>query len=177
MLRPAPTTVTLLLLCACQASSFHTEYRGEATLQGSTTPAPITAFPPVGSFTNIDFSQNPDFRAQRISKDQVSSVKVDGVRVQILSPGSQDFSFLGSLQFFAIAGDQEVEVARKFSIDQIRLSVLNPMLVLDTTRVELKPYITAPFMSFVGRASGMRPPNDTRLQIVVSMLIEAKPLQ
>jgi hypothetical protein len=149
------------------------EIAGEATIPGSSIPdSSLSAFPTIGSFTNVDLNQSLDFKAQKITKNQVSSAKVDGVWIQILNPENQDFSFLISLHFFAKAGDQEAEVARKLAISQLALRTPNPVLNLDSTRVELKSYVAAPMMSIIGRAEGTLPPADTRLKVVVSLLVE-----
>jgi len=132
----------------------------------------LDVFPAVSSFTNIDFNQNEDFRNQGVSKDHVHSVQVDSVKLQITSPNNQGFDFLDTLQFFAKTGNQQVEVAHKSSIRQLGLAPPNPVLSMDVTHAELKPYVTAPSMSIVVSGHGDYPQSDTTLGITVGLQVE-----
>jgi hypothetical protein len=172
--------VTLLLAAAlpalvgCEANVFPVEVKGETTIQGSALPDLLTAFPAVGSFSNIDFNQSQEFQNQGITKEQVKSVRTEYVRLRILSPDTQDFSFLQSIQFFARAGDTERLVAEKHDIDRLALPAPNPVLMLDVTSVELQPFVTAPSMSIVVRGSGSQPPQDTKIQAEVGLKVEIR---
>jgi len=171
-----------LLLCATAAvlpgchchPAFHSEVNGKTLIQKSPTPIAgvLDWFPTINDFTNIDFNQNQDFKNQGVSKDRVNSVKADSVRLQIVSPNNQDFSFLDSIQFSARAGDQEVKIAEKSSIGKLNLPPPNPTLVLDVTGAELKPYVTAPSMNIVISGKGKAPQNDTQIAITVGLQVE-----
>lgn len=161
-----------IFVAACQPNVFPVEVKGETTVQGDPSPisAVLSAFPNVGSFTNIDFDQSQEFQNQGVTKDQVESVHMSHVRLKIISPETQDYAFLDSLQFFARAGDEEVLVAEKHGIDKLGLKAPNPVLELDVKKdVDLQPYITAPSMSIIVRGNGRVPPQDTRLEATVGV--------
>ena len=166
-------TAAVLPGCHCHPA-FHSEVTGQTSIPKSPTliPGVLDWFPTISTFSNIDFSQNQDFKNQGVSKDQVNSVKADSVRLQIVSPNNQDFSFLDNIQFFAKAADQEVKIAEKSSIGQLSLPPPNPILVLDVTGAELKPYVTAPSMNIVISGRGKAPQNDTQIAITVGVQVE-----
>lgn len=168
--------VLLLSAAACQPNVFHTEVKGETVVEGDPSPFSnvLGAFPGVGSFTNLDFNQNQEFKNQGVTKDQVSSVQVDKVTLKIVSPNDQDFSFLEELEFFAKAGDQEVKVAGKGNIDGLGLLAPNPILELDVTGAELVDFVTAPSMSIIVRGNGRVPPQDVKLEATVGLRVEVK---
>lgn len=165
------------LAAGCGANVFPVEVEGETTVPGDPSPISqiLTAFPNVGSFSNIDFDQTQEFQNQGVSKDQVNSVRMDHVRIEIVSPETQDFSFLEKLEFYARAGDQEVLVADKVGIDKLGLKAPHPVLDMDVKRdVELQPFVTAPSMSIIVRGRGRVPPQDTRLRANVGVNVEIK---
>ena len=163
--------VALPALSGCEPNVFFMEVKGDATVPGSSLPDLLTAFPAVGSFSNIDFNQSQEFQNQGITKDQVRSVRTEYVRLRIVSPDDQDFSFLQSIEFFARAGDTEVRVAEKHNIDTLGLSAPNPVLNLDVTGVELQPFVTAPSMSIIIRGNGRQPPQNTKIQAEVGLKV------
>lgn len=176
-LRPLLTALAAAFpaLIGCQPNVFSMEVKGETTVQGAPSSGllPI-AFPAIGSFTNLDFDDSQEFQNQGITKEQVKSVKTEYVRLRILSPDTQDFSFLESIQFSARAGDNESLVAEKNDIGALNLPAPNPVLSLDVTGVELQPFVTAPSMSIVVRGSGRPPPQDTRIQAEVGLKVEIR---
>jgi hypothetical protein len=159
--------------CHCHPA-FHSEVNGQTSIPRSPTPIAgvLDWFPAISNFTNIDFNQNQDFKNQGVSKDRVNSVKADSVRLKIVSPNNQDFSFLDTIQFSAKAGDQEVKIAEKSSIGTLNLPPPSPTLVLDVTGAELKPYVTAPSMNIVINGRGKSPQNDTQIAITVGVQVE-----
>lgn len=178
-MRALPSSIAalfLLVFTACQPNVFHTEVKGETVVEGD--PSPLSnvlgAFPGIGSFTNLDFNQNQEFRNQGVTKDQVSSVMVDSVTLKIVSPADQDFSFLEELEFFAKAGDQEVKIAGKGNIDGLGLLAPNPTLELDVTGAELVDFVTAPSMNIIVRGNGRVPPKDVKLEAAVGLRVEVK---
>src|SRR5919199_3064484 len=118
-LLPLLLAVALPALSGCEPNVFSVTVRGDTTVQGSALPDVLTAFPAVGSFSNIDFNQSQEFQNQGVTKDQVKSVRAEYVQLKILSPDSQDFSFLQSIQFYARAGSTEEKVAEKNNIDTL----------------------------------------------------------
>ena len=174
-LRTVVLVPALMALSACGANVFPVEVSGETTIAGDPSPfsALLGAFN-IGSFANIDFNQTQEFQNQGVTKDQVESVKTDYIRLKIISPETQDFSFLENLQFYARAGDQEVLVASKSGIDKLGLKAPNPVLELDVTDAELQPFVTAPSMSIIVRGKGRMPPQDTRLEANVGLNVTVK---
>ncbi len=174
-LRTVVLAPALLALTACGANVFPVEVSGETTIAGDPSPLGnlLGAFN-IGSFASIDFDQSQEFQNQGVTKDQVESVKTSFVRLKIISPETQDFSFLENLEFWAKVGDQEVLVAEKQGIDRLGLKAPNPVLELDVTDAELQPYVTAPAMSIVVRGKGRMPPQDTRLEATVGLDVTVK---
>lgn len=177
MLRLLSALSAAVLLAACQPNVFPVEVKGETTVEGDPSPVPgvLNAFPNIGSFSNIDFNQAQEFQNQGVTKEQVKSVKPAFVRLKILSPDTQDFSFLESLQFYARANDEEVLIAEKLGIDKLGLKAPNPVLEMDVQQnAELQPYITAPSTSIIVRGRGRLPPQDTRLEATVGLNVEIR---
>lgn len=166
----------LFSLMACAPPSFVAEVKGETTVPGDPTGISVLldAFPAIGSFTNLDFDQNQDFQNQGVTKEQVSSVKLRSLRLQVLAPADQDFSFLDTLEFYAKTGDREVLVAQKKNIASLGLKAPNPVLSMDLEDVELQPFITAPSMSISVRGRGRKPSKDVRLQADVQLDVEVR---
>jgi hypothetical protein len=165
--------VFALLLAACSAPTFTAEVKGEATVPGSTLGGLLDVFPAIGSFASLDFNENQDFKNQGVTKDQVRSATLKHVRLQILAPAEQDFSFLDRLEFYARAGNQqEVLVAERQDIASLGLKAPNPVLEMSLKGVELQPYITAPSMSLTVRGRGRQPSREVRLQASVAVEVQ-----
>jgi len=162
------------LLFACQPTRFNTTLKGETTVRGDALGTLFSVLPPIGSFANLDFETNQDFKNEGVHKAQVTSVKATEVKLRILSPSTQDFRFLDTLAFYARAGDTEVLVADKSNISGLELAAPNPSLVLDVKGMELQPFIASPSMSIVARGKGRAPPQDTRLEATASFQVEFK---
>lgn len=166
----------LLWLAACSSPGFTAEVKGETTVAGDPTgiSTVLDAFPAIGSFSSLDFDQNQDFKNQGVTKEQVSSARLQSLSLKVLSPADQDFSFLDTLEFYAKAGDQEVLVASKRNIASLGLKAPNPVLELDVTGVELQPFITAPSMSISVRGKGRKPSKEVRLQVDVKLDVQVR---
>lgn len=166
----------LLSLVACAPPSFVAEVQGETTVPAA--PSGIftllEAFPAIGGFSSLDFDQNQDFQNQGVTKEQVSSAKLQSLQLKVLSPADQDFSFLDTVEFYAKAGDREVRVASKHNISSLGLKAPNPVLNLDLDEVELQPFITAPSMSISVRGRGRMPQKEVRLQADVKLEVRAR---
>ncbi len=155
-----------LVLSACGPIGFNAELKGEGTVAGAGgLGGVLTMFPQLNSLTNIDFEQNQDFKNNNASRSQVSSVLLQTMTLKIVSPNTQDFSFLDSVQFVARSGENEVVFAQKASVASAKLTAPNPTLLLDTTNVDLAQYIRASTMSIVMRGTGRQPMQDTRIEV------------
>lgn len=166
--------LSVLLLVGCQPNVFYVEKKGQTTVSGDPLNGLLSTFPTIGSFTDMDFNQDQTFQSEGVLKNQVSSVLLDKVQLQIVSPGDQDFSFLQSLQLAVRAGDTEQEVAHKDGIDQLNLPPPNPVLKMDLDGTELRPFVTAPSMSLIVRGKGHAPPQDTTLEATVRLRVAVK---
>ncbi|MFZ5469218.1 MAG: hypothetical protein ACOZIN_07220 [Myxococcota bacterium] len=175
---PTPSTLRFaavgLLLAGCQPSIyFETESKGATTVQGSVLGGLLAVFPQAAALTNIDVTQSQDFQNQGVRKEDVKSVMVKRLVLQVTSPSDADFQWLSSIRFFAETDGQKDLIAFKEGIDQLGLVAPNPRLELELADVELKPYVVAPSMSITTEASGRQPPKDTTIEATVRLGVDA----
>jgi hypothetical protein len=163
-----------LSLVACSPVTFDTELKGETVLPAGPagTITPLNAFPAIGSFAGLNFNENLDFKNQGVEKDEVSSVSAKSVELRMVAPDDADFSFLDTVEFFAMAGDQEKRFASKRDISRLALRPPNPVLKVDVESVELQPFVAAPTMSIIVRGKGRMPEQEIRLQASVVLRVE-----
>jgi hypothetical protein len=166
-----PLACLAALAFACQPTGFRTELKGEATVPGGAAGA-LNAFPVVTAFSGLDFDANPDFKNQGVAKSQVGAAKAEAVKVRVLSPADQDFSFLDSLQVVARSGDVETLFAEKNAIADLGLAAPNPTLSLDVKPVALRDHLAAPSTSFIVRAKGRVPSKDTRVEVTLTLRVD-----
>jgi hypothetical protein len=162
---------SVALLSGCGPVPFTTEMKGEAVVQGSPLGAFFNVFPQVGNFAGIDFDQNQDFKNNDATRAHVKSMKVTSLTIRVVSPPTQDFSFLQSLEFAVKSGDQEQQIASKTAIDTLNLPAPNPTLKLDVTEAELADFVHAPSMTIISRGTGHQPAQDTRLEATVKFVV------
>jgi hypothetical protein len=167
-----PLILTAALFCtACGPLPFTTQVKGEAVVQGSPLGQFFNVFPPLSGFSNLDFDQNQDFKNNDANRAAVKSMKVTSFEIRIVSPPTQDFSFLQTLEFAVKAGDKEQKIAGKTGIDTLGLMAPNPTLKLDVVEAELAEFIHAPMFSIITRGTGRSPPEDTRLEATVKFAV------
>lgn len=167
--------LAFVLCAACQPNTFKVKRSGQTTVPGGgVLGGLLNSFAPVGSFQNIDFNNDQYFKNQGVTKDQVSSVKVSGLTMKIVSPASQDFSFLDELSFYASTNNSEAEIAFKHNIAAMGLPAPNPSFDMDLTGAELQPYVTAPSMDITVRGSGRQPAQDTVLEADIELTVAVK---
>ncbi|MDP1825150.1 MAG: hypothetical protein Q8L48_17965 [Archangium sp.] len=159
------------LAFACGPLPFTTEMKGEAVIQGSPLGQFFNVFPPLSGFANLDFDQNQDFKNNDATRAMVKTMKVTSLTLRIVSPPSQDFSFLESLEFAVKSGDLEEKVASKTAIDRLGLAAPNPTLKLDVVNVDLAAFVHAPTMSIITRGTGHQPAQETRLEATVKFQV------
>lgn len=166
----------IALLSACGPLPFSTQVKGEAVIQGSALGQFFNVFPPLSGFANLDFDQNQDFKNNDATRALVRSMKVTSITLRVVSPPSQDFTFLESLEFAVKSGDLEQKVASKVGIDTLPgLAAPNPTLKLDVVDVELAEFVRAPMMAIIVRGTGHQPPQETRLEATVKFLVGVAP--
>lgn len=162
---------TAALACACGPIPFTTEMKGEAVIQGSPLGQFFNVFPPLSGFANFDFDSNQDFKNHDATRALVKTMKVTSLTLRIVSPPSQDFSFLESLEFAAKSGDLEEKIASKAGIDMLGLGAPNPTLKLDVVNVDLAAFVRAPTMSIITRGTGHQPAQETRVEATVKFQV------
>jgi hypothetical protein len=164
--------LALLALSGCQLNSFHSTLIGETTVPGDDSGSPLTSLPAFGSFSNLDFAQNADFQSNGVLPSEINSAKVTSVKLEILSPSTQDFRFLDRVQFFARTGDTSTLIAEKG--DLAAEAETGSTLSLDVTGVDLTPYLTNTLVTFEVQGSGTTPPQDTRLRATLDLEFRVK---
>lgn len=162
---------TALAVTACGPISFTTEMKGEAVIQGSTLGQFFNVFPQLSNFANIDFDENQDFKNNDTRRENIKSMKVTSLTLRIVSPSTQDYGFLQSLEFAVKSGDLEQQIASKQGIDMLGLAAPNPTLKLDVVDAELAPFVHAPTMTIITRGTGHQPAQETRLEATVKFLV------
>jgi hypothetical protein len=163
-------------LTACGPLVIHTQVTSQTTIEGDSSPlgALLDQFPGFAQFASMDFSTNQDLVNQGVTKENISSVTVTDVTLTIRSPQSQDFDFLDSLGFSAQAeGMTAKPVASRTGISALGLEAPNPTLALEVTGEELVDIVTAPEMSIQVDGSGRLPREDTQIDAVVRLRVEA----
>lgn len=165
----------LLTTAACGPLPFSTQTKGEAVIQGSPLGQFFNVFPPLSGFANLDFDQNQDFKNNDANRTLVKSMKVTSFTLRVVSPSTQDFSFMQSLEFAVKSGDREQKIASKDGIDMLGLAAPNPTLKLDVVDVELADFVHAPTFSIITRGTGHQPPEETRLEATVKFLVGVAP--
>lgn len=167
--------LALVSLTACGPVPFSTQIKGEAVIQGSPLGQFFNVFPALSGFANLDFDQNQDFKNNDATRTLVRSMKVTSFTMRIVSPPSQDFSFLETLEFAVKSGDLEQKIAGKVGIDQLGLAAPNPTLKLDVVDVELADFVRSPTMAIIARGTGHQPAQETRLEATVKFLVGLEP--
>jgi hypothetical protein len=151
---------------------FDTDLKGQATVQGSPLGQILNVFPQVGNFSNLDFNQNQDFKNNNADRMHVKSMKAKSFTIKIVSPNSQDFSFLDSLEFAVSAeGLSEAKVAGKTNIGSLGLAAPNPTLTLDVEDTDLSAYVRANAFTITSRGNGRQPAQDVTLEANVKFSV------
>ncbi len=163
--------VTALALVGCGPLTFTTQLKGEATIAGSPLGSTLNLFPQLGSFSNIDFDQNQDFKNNNAQRSHVKETKVTSFTLRIVSPTDQDFSFLETLEFAVKSGDTETVIARKEGIAALNLKAPNPTLVLDLPGEDMSQHVRAESFTIISRGNGRQPSADVRLEATVKFLV------
>ena len=157
----------LVLLSGCGPIPFEATVKGETTVTGSPLGQLLTLFPQVGGFTNIDFDSNQDFQNNDADRQHVKTMTLKDFRLRIISPASQDFSFLDTLRFSLRSGDTETLVASKRDIAGQPGVTPNATLSLDLEPVDVASYVRASQVTIVSAGSGRQPPQDTRIEATI----------
>ena len=159
----------LLAIMGCGGlDTFPIEVESQATIEGGTLLEQWVGDLGFGGFLNMDISSHESLANQGVRPEQIDSVRLTEMRLEILEPADQDFSFIESLEFFAEAPEVEM---RKVAFggpfeDGIRA------VSLERTDLDLAPYATAEQMNITTEVTGRRPANQTTLKAVVRLEVD-----
>jgi hypothetical protein len=156
----------------CGYPSFTATLQGEQLVSGSPDGGALTTFAPITQLSGFDLDQNPDFVSNHAKRSQMVSVKAQSAQLDLVSPNTQDFSFLDDLQLVATAADKDAVFADKSGIAGLDLKAPTPTLKLDAHDVELSAQLASPAASIVMRGHGRLPPGDTRMHVTIQVNVE-----
>lgn len=164
-------TAGALFLTACQANTFYVELQGETTVQGAPNGPPLTSFPTVSNFTGVDLDQSEEFRAEKVTRAEVRTLKLEAAELWVQSPPEQGLEFLDEAQLFVRSADHETLVSEEKEIASRSLG--SPArLEFSPIDAELRSHVAAPTLSLIIRAKGWQPTGDTRLSAKVRLRVE-----
>jgi hypothetical protein len=129
-----------------------------ATIPGASLLESLVGDVGFGGFANFDITQSQELKNQGVKREQIDSVKIQSLTLEITAPPSgQDFTFLESIAFFVDApGQPQKQVAHggPFTAGATSIS-----MTIDD--VELAPYATATSMTFTSKVTGKKPKTET----------------
>lgn len=175
MLRALRAGVPLVWLAGCGYPSFTTTLQGEQVISGAPDGGALTTFSPINQLSGIDLDKNPDFVANKATRAVMVSAKAQHAELQLVSPSTQDFSFLDDVSLVATAGDSESVFATRTGVATLNLPAPTPTLQLDVQDVELSPQLASPAVNVVMRGHGRNPPGDTRVHVSVDVVVQFNP--
>jgi len=165
----------VLAASGCGPLTFDATVSGGGTVQGSPLGSLLSVFPSFSGLTNIDFNNQQDFKNNDVTRDHVQSAKVTSLKLKVVSPANQDFSFIDSLSFVASAdGQPDAVVAEKTGIAQNPGTPPNAEITFDVKDVELAPYLQQPTVTLGLTGSGHQPAQDTQIEATVVIKVAAK---
>ena len=138
------------------------------TIQGG---SPLSILDELGfvEFGSIDVSNEQEFKNRGFDIDDVDSVKVDSLTLEIISPASgQDFEFIDSIAFYAVGENGRRELIAEGGPFQAGLRTVG----LDVTDVNLKDYAKAGSFSLGTEVDGNSPQNTTTIKATVALNVD-----
>ena len=159
-------------LAGCGYPSFTATLQGEQVITGSADGGTLSTFAPITSLSGFDLDMNPDFISNHATREQMVSVKAQSAQLDLVSPSTEDFSFLDDLQLVATSADHDAMFADKSGIVGLDLKPPTPTLKLDTHDVELSSQLASPAASIVMRGHGRYPPGDTRMHVTIELNVQ-----
>jgi hypothetical protein len=160
--RRALVVIPILLLATCSGlDNIDVEASGEAVIPQRTVLDELLGQVSFAGFGNFDISQTQEFQNQGYTKDQIDSVRIERLTLEIADPAGASFDFMDTVRFSVEAdGLPLVEIARLDSVpagsNELELQVAGD--------VELRPYVVAPSMRITNDATGERPPQETTVR-------------
>jgi hypothetical protein len=161
-------------LAGCGYPSFTATLQGEQVVTGAADGGTLSTFAPITQLSGFDLDMNDDFMMNHATRAEMVSVKASSAKLDLVSPSTQDFSFLDDLQLVATAADHDAVFADKSGIAGLNLKAPTPTLQLDTHDVELSSQLASPAASIVMRGHGRYPPGDTRIHVTIELNVQVK---
>jgi len=170
-MRPHYVTMLLPFFFACSNLTSITIEERETTLidAGSIIEQWVGDFG-FGAFLNMDISSNQELENQGVERDQIDAVYLKSVELRIIAPAEgADFDFIESLNFLIQATDLESKkVAWGDSFEEG-----SALINLNVSPDDLVAYAAAPSMDITTEARGRRPRQDTTIEAVLTLNVEA----
>ena len=111
-------------------------------------------------FENFNIEQSEEFQNGGYTKDQIDSVRVLSIRLEVLSPAGGNFDFLDSIAFYAEAeGLPRIQIAS--------LAVVpdgERVLEMDIDDAQLVEYVVSPSVTITTDATGTKPAEETTIK-------------
>ncbi len=135
------------------------------TIQGG---SPLNILDELGfvEFGSIDISDEQEFKNRGFDIDDVDSVKVDSVRLEVVSGDS--LGFIDRIAFYAVAEDGRRELIAEGENFDANARLVN----LDVTDVNLKTYAKQGSFSLGTEVEGTNPQNTTTIKATVALNID-----
>jgi len=159
-------------LAGCGYPSFSATLSGEQVITGSPDGGNLTTFAPITMLSGFDLDQNADFMANHATRAMMVSAKAASAELDLVSPSTEDFSFLDDISLVATAADNDVVFADRSGIAGLGLKPPTPMLTLQTHDLELSSQLASPAASIVMRGHGRYPSSDTRVHVTVVLNVQ-----
>lgn len=111
-------------------------------------------------FENFDIDQSDEFQNGGYSKDQIDSVRVLSIRLEVLSPDGGNFDFLDSISFYAEAeGLPRIQIASLAAIPEGER-----VLEMNIDDAQLVEYVVSPSVTISTDATGTKPAEQTTIK-------------
>ena len=144
--------------------NFDVEVKGQTVIKaGSALEVLLNGFPQLDAFTGFDLSESQAFRNKDYSPDDVDSVVLQTLTLEVTDPDGQDLSFLGSMVVYAeTEGLPRKEIARRDDFPEGMMKVS-----FTTSSDDIKDYVLAREGSLtVDVIDSRRPNQDTTVEMV-----------
>lgn len=123
-----------------------------------------------GDFSSLDLSQSQAFKNAGVGKDDVDSVKLSSLVIEVESPEGATLEFIDDIEFYVEAdGAPKKRLAFTTNIPNDATTV-----TLDVEDLELAPYVTAPSMHVTTKAKAHAPKKDTTIKATLVFAVDPK---
>jgi hypothetical protein len=166
MMRALALVPAVLLLACGKPTQVDLTQSGTVTVKGAPGGAPL----PPGAFTGLDLTLNRSVLDQQgIDTSRVASAELVGFRISVLS-GAALTSWLDSAAFYVEAPG----VPRKLLGQKTGIRSLDPrsaFVDLESSALDLMPYLLAASTTVTAEGSGIQPDADTTVQATATIQV------